>query len=84
MTREDVMQRAKQIIQENIPDMIDGELTEDTRINTETHIDSMGFILIMSKLEGEFNAHVPDEEWQKIVTLGDVADAIMRNTKQAE
>ncbi|MEE8885148.1 MAG: phosphopantetheine-binding protein [Eubacteriales bacterium] len=84
MTRDDVIQRTKEIIRDNVPDMVEGELTEDTHINTETHIDSMGFILVMSKLEGEFNAHVPDEEWMKIVTIGDVADAIMRHSEQVQ
>ena len=83
LTREDVITRAKKVIMDNVPEMVTGELTEETRLNTETHIDSMGFILVMAKLEGEFNAHVPDEEWMKIVTLGDVADAIMRHMEPA-
>ena len=36
----------------------------------------MGFILVLTKLEGEFGATVPDEEWGSLRTLDDVARAI--------
>jgi acyl carrier protein len=35
----------------------------------------------MSKLEGEYHAMVPEEEWDSIVTLDDVAAAILRHVK---
>ena len=38
----------------------------------------MGFILVITKLEGEFNAKVPDEEWDKITTLGELVDQIYK------
>ena len=52
------------------------ELNEDTVINTDTAIDSMGFVLVICKLEALFNVKIPERQWQKLLTLGDVVDAI--------
>lgn len=80
--REEVIEMTKKIIYDNVPDMYGTDIQEDTVLNTETAIDSMGFILIMSKLEGAFDVHIPDEEWNRLSTLGDVADAVMRNLEK--
>ena len=78
MTRQDVIQEIKTVIFNCFPDMEGQELTEDTVINTETAIDSMGFVLIICKLEALFNIKIPERQWAKLSTLGDVADAIMK------
>ncbi|MGX8721002.1 MAG: acyl carrier protein, partial [Eubacteriales bacterium] len=60
------------------PDLKDQELTEDTVINNETAIDSMGFVLIICKLEALFDVRIPERQWKKLQTLGDVVDAIYK------
>ena len=79
ITREEVLEKTKKIIYDNVPEMIQGELTEDTVLNTETSVDSMGFILIVTKLEGMFGVHIPDNEWSKMVTLRDIVDTVMKH-----
>ena len=83
MTRQDVIQEIKTVIFNCFPDMEGQELTEDTVINTETAIDSMGFILIICKLEALFNVKIPERQWAKLSTVGDVADAIMKRLPKA-
>lgn len=83
MTRQDVIQEIKTVIFNCFPDMEGQELTEDTVINTETAIDSMGFVLIICKLEALFNIKIPERQWAKLSTLGDVADAIMKRLSKA-
>ena len=78
MTREDVLEKIRKVIKDCVPDMVPAELNEDTVINTETAIDSMGFILVICKLEAMFNVRIPERQWQKLSTMGDVADAIMK------
>ena len=78
MTRPDVIQEIKTVIFNCFPDMEGQELTEDTVINTETAIDSMGFVLVICKLEALFDIKIPERQWAKLSTLGDVADAIMK------
>ena len=78
MTREEVIEKICQVIRDCVPEMAPVELKEDTVINTETAIDSMGFILVICKLEAMFDVRIPERQWQKLSTVGDVADAIMK------
>ena len=61
ITREEVLAKTIKIIQDNVPDMFGSELKEDTVLNAEGNVDSMGFILVVTKLEAEFNALIPDD-----------------------
>ena len=78
-TRNEVIEKTKKLIQDNVPEMYDQDLKEDTVLNAEGNVDSMGFILVLTKLEGFYNVKIPDEEWDTLRTLGDVADAVIRN-----
>ena len=77
MTREDVIEKIKTIVADCFPDLEGLELKEDTVINTDTGIDSMGFVLIICKLEAAFNVRIPERQWKKLATVSDVADAII-------
>lgn len=81
MTRQDVLEQTKKIIYDCFPDMADVELNEESVINTETAIDSMGFVLVICKLEALFDVRVPERQWKKLQTLGDVVDAIYKRIK---
>ena len=76
MSRQEIIDQIKRVIFDCFPDMEGTELQEDSVINTETAIDSMGFVLIICKLEALFGVKIPERQWQKLQTLGDVADAI--------
>lgn len=78
MTREEVSTQIKNVIFDCFPDMVGMDIQEDTVINTDTTIDSMGFILVICKLESLFNVKIPERQWNKLSTLGDVIDAIMK------
>lgn len=78
MTREEVLEKIRKVIVDCVPEMVPENLNEDTVINTEAAIDSMGFILVICKLEAMFNVRIPERQWQKLATMGDVADAIMK------
>ncbi len=78
MTRQDVLEKTKRIIFDCFPDMEEADLQEDSVINTETAIDSMGFVLVICKLEALFDVKIPERQWKKLQTLGDVVDAIYK------
>ena len=78
MTRQEVLEKTKTVIFDCFPDMRNENIREDTVINTETAIDSMGFVLIICKLEALFDIRIPERQWQKLQTLGDVVDAIYK------
>ena len=83
MNRQEVIEKIKGVIFDCFPDMAGTELTEESVINTETAIDSMGFVLIICKLEALFDVRIPERQWQKLLTLGHVADAIMKRLPKA-
>ncbi len=76
MKRKEILEKTRKIIYDCFPELADAELREDTVINTDTGIDSMGFVLIICKLEALFNVRIPERQWKKLSTLGDVVDAI--------
>ena len=41
----------------------------------------MNFILVICKLEALFDVKIPNRQWQKLSTLGDVVDAIIKYKK---
>ena len=49
----------------------------------EEGIDSMGFTLIICRLEAAFDVRIPNRQWQKLSTLGDVVDAIEKRMPKA-
>ncbi|MEE8807450.1 MAG: acyl carrier protein [Lactimicrobium sp.] len=82
MTRDEVVSQVIRVVQENVPDLVSGTMDAGTRLNTETNMDSMGFILVMTKLEGMYGVKIPDKEWDRILSVGDAADAILRHMDQ--
>ena len=78
MTREEVLEKTIKVIRDCAPELGDMELKEDSVVNTDMSIDSMGFILIICRLEALFHVRLPERQWQKLSTLGDVVDAIMK------
>ena len=54
MERTEIIEKIKTTISDCFPDMDVSSLEEDSVINTETSIDSMGFVLIICKLEALF------------------------------
>lgn len=78
MTRQEILEKIKSVIFDCFPDMRELDLQEDTVVNTETAIDSMGFILVICRLEAFFGIKIPQRQWNKLSTLGDVADAVQK------
>jgi Acyl carrier protein len=82
MTRQEVLENTKKVIHDCFPDMEVDKLQEDTVINTETAIDSMGFVLVICKLEALFDVKIPERQWNKLSTLGDVVDALWKRIEK--
>ena len=81
MTREEIMQKTVKIIYDCVPELEGVELKEDTVVNTDMGMDSMNFILVICKLEAELDVRIPNRQWSKLSTLGEVIDAIEKYKK---
>ena len=82
MTRQEVLEKTKKVIHDCFSDMEVDKLQEDSVINTETAIDSMGFVLVICKLEALFDVKIPERQWNKLSTLGDVVDALWKRIEK--
>lgn len=76
MTRKEIMDKIVTILKENLDEWEDEDITEDSILNTDTGLDSMRFIYVMTKIESTFNIKIPERKWSKLVTMKDVIDAI--------
>ena len=76
VSRQEILDRTREIIYESAPELEGMELNEETVINTDTGIDSMGFTLILCRLEAAFDVRIPSRQWSKLQSLGDVVSAI--------
>ena len=83
MTRAEILEITRQVIYNSVPELEGTELNEDTVINTDAAIDSMGFTLVICRLEASFDVQIPNRQWQKLQTLGDVVDAIEKRVNKA-
>ena len=80
-TAEEIKARAREIMAQTLPDDYNPDMTDDEPLIVEGGVDSLGFISVLTKLEAEFDAHVPDEQWWDITSLDALAQAIVNNPK---
>ncbi len=76
LSREEIKNKVINIVKENLPEFKDSDIKEETKLNTQKALDSMTFIYLMCKIEGEFNIKIPQKKWSKMQTLKDVLDEI--------
>ena len=80
-TAEEIKARAREIMAEDLPEDYNPALKDDEPLIVEGGVDSLGFVHVLTKLEGEFGAHVPDEEWWEVKSLDALAEVILRNSE---
>lgn len=83
-TVDEVKARAREVLAKSLPDEYKSGVSDDADLSSEGGVDSLGFIQVLTELEAEYDAHVPDEECWDIKTLDDLANAIVRNQGGAE
>ena len=76
LSREEIKAKVIKLIHNFIPELQDAELDEDSIINTDTNIDSLSLIMLITKVESTFNIRIPHKEWTSINTLGELLDKI--------
>ena len=78
MTRTEIAEICRDVVYKCVPDMEGTPLYEDTVINTDTAIDSMGLTLIICRLEARLDVKIPQRQWARMSTFGDVVTAFDR------
>ena len=75
MTRAELFDKIIEVVYECAPELEGTPLKEETVINTDTGVDSMGMTLIICRLEANLGVQIPQRQWKKLYTLGDVVNA---------
>ena len=75
-SRDELREKTIKLIHNFIPELQDAELTEESIINTDTNIDSLSLIMLITKVESTFDVRIPRDEWNTINTLGELLDKV--------
>lgn len=60
-------------IRDYVPSLANPEsLTMESTVNSESNIDSMGYILVISKIEAQYGIEISERQIAKLVTMGDL------------
>ena len=70
MTEEEVFNKISAMIADNF-DIDQDKITKDTDFTNDLDADSIDLVEFILQLEDEFGAEIPDEEAEKIKTVGD-------------
>lgn len=54
------------------------ELSEEKALQDDLHLDSFDMLSIVSAVEGEFDISIPDEDFGRFHTVGDISDELWR------
>lgn len=75
MTRENIAEEVKKLISESIS--VDAsEITEQSRFVDDLGADSLDIVELIMAMETKFSIEIPDEDAQKIKTVGEAIDYI--------
>jgi len=74
------IEKLKEILSEQF-DVDVAEITAQTNIREDLGADSLDLVDMLMSLEDEFDVEIPDEQIEKLVTVGDVAAFIEANNK---
>lgn len=75
MSEEEIFNKIKDMIADNF-DVDKDEITEDTNFMNDLDADSIDLVEFILQLEDEFGAEIPDDEAEKIKTIGDAVSYI--------
>lgn len=70
-----VFEKVREILCEQL-DIPEDEVTVDTNIVSDLGLDSIDVVDFIMSLEEEFDKEIPDEDIEKIKTIGDVVSYI--------
>ena len=80
MTKEEIVKQVKDIIVDKLG-VEESAVTESASFTNDLGADSLDTVELIMELEKEFDLSIPDEEAEKIVTVGD-AIAFIENAKK--
>ncbi|ADX69985.1 acyl carrier protein [Lactobacillus helveticus] len=75
MTEEEIFNKIKPLIADNF-NVDQDKITENTNFTNDLDADSIDLVEFILQLEDEFGSEIPDDEAEKIKTVGDAVSYI--------
>ncbi len=81
MEREELLKKIKAIIADKLS-ISEDQVTEDASFIDDLGADSLDTVELVMALEDEFGMDIPDEEAEKLTTVGKAMDYILTSVKK--
>lgn len=81
MNQAEVFKKTREIIAENVDASADG-ITLESRFDEDLHADSLEKVEVVMGLEEAFQIEIPDDELDKLKTVGDLVRLIESKVKE--
>jgi acyl carrier protein len=78
MTEEEVFGKIKSVVVEQLG-VNEGEVTKEASFVEDLGADSLDTVELVMALEEEFDTEIPDEEAEKMTTVGKTVEYIVKN-----
>lgn len=83
-TKQDIENKIREIVSEQITLDPDANITEDTRLIEDLGVDSLDSVNILLSLEEQFDLDISDEDAGKLLSMKEAVDYILKATSQKE
>ncbi len=77
-SREEIFERVKAVLSEQLG-VDESEITEDASFQDDLDADSLDLVELIMELEDNFGMKIPDEDAQKITTVGQAVDYVAQH-----
>lgn len=78
MTKDEIFEKVKKLIAERLA-VSESKIVPEASFIEDLGADSLDTVELLTQLEQEFNITIPDEDAEKITTVGSVIEYIQKN-----